>query len=109
MKKLLLVVAFVACAKANAEFFSGNDLLSNINSTDALERMLALGYVMGVSDSGDSILHCAPAGVTAGQVRDVVKGALIASPGTRHHSADSLVVKALRNVWPCKDKKGSNT
>jgi hypothetical protein len=87
MKKLIASLLFVPCM-ASAEFLTGNDLLSRINSEETIHRMFALGYVAGVSDAQQHVFSCPPLGVTNGQVRDVVKSYLEANPGIRHKTAD---------------------
>jgi hypothetical protein len=101
MKWLAAVTVVVAC-NAHAEFKTGNDLLSDLNASDFFTRGLALGYVMGTFDVGQGYLHCPPAHVTAGQVQDMVRNYLTNTPAERHLSADILVNKVLKGVWPCK-------
>jgi hypothetical protein len=105
MRKLIATLLFVPCI-ASAEFLSGNDLLSRINSDETIQRMFALGYVAGVSDAQQHVFSCPPSGVTNGQVRDVVKSYLEANPGIRHKTADLLVTDALKQVWPCANNRG---
>lgn len=107
MKKLLLIPALL-CGTAHAEFFTGNDLLTRINSSDAFERGMGLGFVMGVFDATHSAVHCPPATVTAGQVRDMAVKALNDAPSARHLAAEGFIVYTLRNAWPCA-KKGTGT
>ncbi len=110
MKKLLVVLAFVPTV-ASAEFFSGNDLYRRMNSTDYMERAQAMGYIQGAFDAGQHWRHCAPdsAGVTAGQVNDIVKQYLERNPALRNQAADLLVVDALKKIWPCpvRNNKGA--
>lgn len=106
MKKLLIVAALLA-GNAHAEFFTGNDLLNRINSSDAFERGIGLGFVMGVFDATHSAVHCPPTTVTAGQVRDMVTKTLNDAPAARHLAAEGFVTYALRNAWPCA-KKGTS-
>jgi hypothetical protein len=102
----VLSVALVLCGSAHAEFWSGNDLLTRIQSNEYADRSLALGYVMGVFDSSRGTLHCNNIeGVTAGQVRDIAKNYLINNPQYRHMSADLIVGVSLGQVWPCAQKK----
>jgi hypothetical protein len=109
MKKLIATLLFAPCM-ANAEFLSGNDLLSRMNSEEVVHRMFALGYVAGVSDAQQHVFSCPSAGVTNGQVRDVVRSYLEANPGIRHKTADVLVTDALKQVWPCANRnKGNGT
>lgn len=104
MKKILAGLLFVPVI-AHASFYTGNDLFSKMNG-DSYDKFVAAGYVMGVYDSLNKILFCAPANVTLGQVTDMVKQYLEVNPSRRHFSADSLMSDALRQVWPC-PKKGS--
>lgn len=105
MKKLLVSLLFVP-AVANAEFMSGNQLLSDMNGT-AMNQMLALGYIMGVSDTFTTITVCPPANVTAGQVQDIVRQHLEANPASRHFTADSLIKNKLEQIWPCRRGRGA--
>ncbi len=106
MKKLLLALAFVA-GSAHAEFWDGNELFAKMNGS-GMEQIMALGYVMGVFDSQRSSTVCPPvnSGITAGQMRDVVKNYLDRNPQHRHHTGDLLTVVALSSVWPCKKGNG---
>jgi hypothetical protein len=104
MKKLIAITALM-CGTAHAEFLTGNDLLTKFNGSD-IQQMVGLGYVMGVFDATMDATHCPPANVTAGQVQDVVKNHLTATPATRHYVADVQVRYILSQTWPCK-KKGT--
>ena len=109
MRKLIAVLLFVPCI-ASAEFLSGNDLLSRINSDETIQRMFALGYVAGVSDAQQHVFSCPPSGVTNGQVRDVVKSYLEANPGMSHNTAEMSVTNAVNEVLPCANRnKGNGT
>ena len=105
MRKLLAAVLMVP-AMSNAEFVSGNDLLSKMNSSDYMDKTYALGYVLGAADAAQSIKVCIPnnAGVNAGQVHDIVKQYLNANPSVRNYSADLIVTDALKRIWPCATK-----
>ena len=105
MKKLIVGLLFVPCM-ASAEFLTGNDLLSRMNSDEVVQRMFALGYVAGVSDAQQHVFSCPPSGVTNGQVRDVAKSYIEANPGIRHKTADMLVTDALKQAWPCANNRG---
>ena len=106
MKKLiagLLLVPSIACA----EYFSGNKLLEKMRSESAVDRAVAIGYVLGVSDTTQDDKHCSGDTVTSGQTRDVVKKFLEDNPAIRDYSADIITQVALGKTWPCKEKKGS--
>lgn len=91
------------CANAHAEFWDGNKLHQRLNGS-ATEQWVALGYVTGVADALLGVTHCAPEGVTAGQVRDMVRNYLENTPAVRHFSADTLVSRVLKTTWPCPDR-----
>lgn len=107
MKRLIATLTFGVSLAANAEFYSGNDLLSKLNDSSVVDRMVGMGYVIGVFDVTRGIIHCPPENITAGQVRDMVHQYLRASPSDRHLSADQHVVQVLKQNWPCA-KRGQN-
>jgi hypothetical protein len=98
----IAVALLLVCSTAQAEFFTGNDLLAKMDAESVVERSVALGYVVGVSDMGDGVIHCPPNHITTGQVRDMVRSYLVRNPSERHLSADILVNKILKATWPCK-------
>lgn len=102
MKKLFLTLVFLA-GNAHAQFWSGNELHERINGTD-LEKIAALGFIIGVHDSNKDKV-CIPAHATTGQIRDSFVQWLNANPEVRHFSAGSLVLYMLRERWPCRSKE----
>ena len=106
MKKLLVALLFVP-AMAHAEFFTGNKLLSLLQSNEVLDRIHGLGYIQGVFDAHMGITVCPPNDITAGQVKDMIKNYLENIPATRHRSADLIVRDALKSVWPCSNRTPS--
>ena len=104
MKHTILALALI-CGNAQADFYSGNELLQKMDSESHGERMLAIGYVMGVFDVGQSVLHCSPTNVTSGQVRDMTAAYLRGYPAKRHRGAEALINEVLAATWPC-PKKG---
>ena len=111
MKKLsLLMAALLVSNVANASFITGNMLLEKMNSQDSVEKAFVLGYVAGVFDTLDELIHCnAPPSVTAGQVRDIIKKYIESNPVTRNKSADLLIGAALGQIWPCPTKPSKGT
>ena len=104
MKKLATaLIALIPCI-AQAEFFSGNDILNKINSSSHMDQMQALGYIQGVSDVYVYVTFCPGSGVTAGQLQDIVKVYLQNNPATRNKTAESLINTALKQVWPCQQR-----
>ena len=103
MKNLLLTAALL-CGSAHAQFFTGNDLLTRINADNSTDRVLAMGFIMGVYDSTVLLEHCPPSNVTAGQVRDMVAKDLYNGAAARHLPAAAFVAYTLSVAWPCAKK-----
>lgn len=102
LKTLVATAMLAAASMAKAEFFTGNDLLMELDRPrDSSGHRLAMGYIAGVFDSKQGVDHCPPANVTLGQVRDVVHQWLIQVPKHRHHTGDVLVGIVLSVTWPC--------
>ena len=97
----LAAILLCVSISAHAEFKDGNDLLNDMDSAHTVNQAVALGYVMGVADVGIGYLHCAPANVKAGQLRDMVQNYLRNTPAERHLSADTTINKILKVTWPC--------
>jgi hypothetical protein len=108
MKHIITALALVASTTASAQFYNGNDLLHRMDSGDSSQNMLAMGYVAGVVDMTRGEYHCAPANVTLGQVRDMVRNYIYNTPANRHMNGAVLVTLPLISVWPCPTKKGGN-
>ena len=105
MKKLIAALLFVP-TMAQAEFYSGNDLLAKMNG-EVIDRMQAMGFVQGVYDVYVHITFCPPnneQGITAGQVRDMAHKYLINNPNTRQRTAQALINDAFKQAWPCANK-----
>jgi hypothetical protein len=108
MKHIITALALVASTTASAQFINGNDLFNHMNDSSAIKKMLALGYIAGVSDASQGEYHCTPASVSLGQTNDVVLKYLTKDPANRHLDASILVTVALVEVWPCPKKKGGS-
>lgn len=102
MKKLLLILLFIP-SMARAEFWTGNDLLNRLNSTEYMERMQGLGYVMGVYDAYVHMFFCpgSETGITVGQISDMARQYLAINPNQRHRAAYILVRDSFKAAWPC--------
>lgn len=110
MKSAIAALALVAAASANAGFMTGNDLLKRITDAESpVHRSIVLGYIMGVSDIGHGIEHCAPATVTAGQLRDLVHKWLRENPADRHHNGADIVTHILQEAYPCNTRRNGRS
>lgn len=109
MKHIITALALAANIPAQAEFWTGNDLMERLTSERSFHQGMALGYVMGVFDAGLQVTHCPPANVTAGQISDMVLKTLRDLPEHRAMTADVIVNATLGLAWPCRSagkKKG---
>lgn len=101
-----LILALALSGPAYAEFMDGNKLLKDMKDSSYFLQGHAMGYVVGIADMGLGIVHCAPANVTAGQLNDMIKNYLENMPAERHKTADEIINKVLKTMWPCA-KRGS--
>lgn len=111
MRKLLIALLFVP-TMAQAEFWTGNKLYERLSSTEVTDRIMGMGYVMGVYDVAVHALFCPPGSetsITAGQVRDMAFNWLGNNPHRRNESAEKLVTEAFRQAWPCRNRGGGGT
>lgn len=101
MKAKFVLAGLLVAASANAAFWDGNKLLAALNDDTYFRKGMALGYIMGVSDTLEGINHCPATNVTSGQMQDIVRNYLTNIPAQRHQSADYLILKALEIAFPC--------
>jgi hypothetical protein len=106
----LLLVLMVSSSTAHAQFLTGNNLLSDLQSSETVRRTFATGYIAGIADTLESITFCIPSGVNLGQLRDMTEQYLLRNSSIRNLAADVLVVGMLSQRWPCKhDSSGRGT
>jgi hypothetical protein len=101
--KRALICLLLASGAAHAEFKDGNRLLAQIRG-DSHDYVHAVGYIAGVADALHGAVYCPPPTITAGQITDMVKQHLEASPSVRHLSADQHVTYVLKRAWPCAEQ-----
>jgi hypothetical protein len=104
MRKLICAALICAAPAAQAEFWEGNKLYRYLSEPAGFNNGAALGFVIGVHDLGEGVLHCSPSNITAGQAKDVVIMYLNEFPSLRHNAAHTLVTRAFQRVWPCAAK-----
>ena len=110
MKAALVTIALALATSANAAFMTGNDLLRRLADPESpVSRSIALGYIMGISDAGHGTEHCAPATVTAGQLRDLVHKWLRENPADRHHIGADIIMHILQEAYPCNHGRNSRS
>lgn len=102
-----LASAMCGSTFAGTQFFAGDDLLTMIRSDDERDRNGSFAYVAAIADAlnlGTSIegwKACLPQQATVGEVREVARKFLEASPQRRQVAAASLVARALEDKFPC--------
>jgi hypothetical protein len=106
MKTIPVLFSLLLSCSVQAQFKTGNKLYEQITSSSQMEQMNAVGYVMGVSDTLQWALVCAPSTVNAGQLVDMTKLYIERMPARRHLAADMLIMEVLRAAWPCKERGG---
>lgn len=97
--RALAAAALLAPAIATAQVWSGNTLLARIGGTPT-ERLAAAAYVTGVRDALQGT-HCAPAGVTVGQVQDMTRIVIEQMVEHRHINAATFIRTIVETRWPC--------
>ena len=105
--KRTIILALALAGTAHAEFKDGNKLLSDMRDSSNYVQGVALGYVTGVADVGIGVIHCSPSNLTAGQLHDMIKNYLENTPADRHYSADSIINRVLKTMWPCPKRGGA--
>ncbi len=93
----------LAASSVNAQEFESGNTLYNKLSGDQADRLVAMSYVAGIHDAYASLTICSPAGITKGQLADMMRNWLANNPAQRHRAASVLVNEALGKVWPCKN------
>ena len=111
MKKFIIssLIAMSSFA-AKAEFMDGNMLYYRLTSSDVGDKLLGIGYVMGVTDTLMTIKVCPPANMIAKQAVkqavDMVVQFLERNPKDRTNTADVIVGHVLSTAWPCEPSSG---
>ena len=103
MTKINLIVAAVLAASlpgpVQAKMTTGNDLMQHcIAAPDGF----CAGYVGGVIDTTHA-LFCFPPEATKRQIINITIVYLHDHPEKLHLFAPSLIIKAMRAAFPCKD------
>lgn len=106
MKRILAIAAMLCASHSNAAFWDGNTLYKNLQEQPNMTLGAAYGFIMGVHDLGEHVLHCSPEGTKAKEVIEVVREFLQYNASDRNKEAQELVSSALKFKWPCKKKTG---
>ena len=117
LRYAIAVTSIMACllvGEARADFTSGNRLWDacqandKANVNDAVKAIFCTSYILGAGETFQALqvakqirYYCVPDKVENGQVIDVVKLYLRDHPETRQFSAPTLIMRALKEKFPC--------
>lgn len=104
---LMSVVPVPTVAQTIQDPSKGNGLLAMCEAdTSGWGNGFCSGFVSAASDIGIGIgVICYPAGVNNKQIREVAIAGLRANPGERHKQSAALVMRYLREAFPCNPSK----
>ena len=111
-KALIFSLLVAVSAQAQAKFVDGTELARRAavferynqqsSVTDGIDVANYMGYTMGVADAVSGSLICPPGSTSAQQIGAIVAKYLRNNPEKWHQGRSTLVVDALRPVFPCK-------
>ena len=109
IKVVVFALVMTASMGVQGAWLTGGQLLEDCESENYFDKGYCLGYIVSVHDTvatlagwkGFAEYICTPQGVTAGQFRKVVVKNLNENPEELHMAADSLVLNALSEAFPC--------
>jgi hypothetical protein len=109
-----LLVAVLCGPHLHAQQITGNELHQWLSETQksqagitagSQQANIARGYALGVAETlVSSKVICIPEGIKRDQILDIIPMMLYAQPQLRHMNANSLVSRALQDVFPCRPK-----
>jgi len=117
MRKLICATVLATCLVSGAaSATSGNDLLEQCSATKAdgvtkwsVNMASCYGYISGVINTLEGLqsteylksVTCIPEGVNIEELRDITVNIIKTVPEYRHYKASSLVILAMKKVFPC--------
>ena len=101
-----LVSVVSVCPAHASDFKTGNQLMSDCQSPEPVDRMICMGYVEGVAgamamNAVNGFRACISTTATALQVTDIATAFIYANPARRHYAATGLVAQSLEAAFPC--------
>jgi len=108
MTRMVLAIALTAPGLVSAYFVNGTilkewaDANQRMSSRETAQAGQFLGYVQAAYDAG-TLFHmvCPPEVITPDQVVSMVSKYLNAHPGESREPGVSIVLRALREAFPC--------
>lgn len=101
MTRLAVILIVLILAKPAATEFLDGDRISRWCLAEYYQssEWFCDGYVAGVADANQEL--CIPRNATVAQTSDIFKKYLREHPENRHQDAQTLVLRALTEAWPC--------
>ena len=103
MKKILLIILLTVSTNVFSDsegFYNGENLINDMKSDDLYANAFASGFIHGVNDDSREI--CFYEVVTRNQVTQIIKNFLEKHPEYWKYTASSLVITAVKEIYPCK-------
>jgi hypothetical protein len=98
---MLIAVALCFLGKeVQAQWMDGNKLHEYCEEQRSPNKLFCGGFILGVLQVGQNAF-CPPPGVTWEQGEDIAAKYLRDHPETRHLPADTLIITALKEKFPC--------
>jgi len=99
-----------------AGFEDGEALLSKCLSENGYSFGVCRGYLEGIHEAQEALIHwgkadpafCPPRGVTPGQLKTIIIEHMRQHPEDLHFSAGSIVINALSVAFPPSYRKGTS-
>jgi len=111
MKRLLLAAVLTGVSSpVFASTYDGNAMYEwaqtyENKGSNAFDSGMYVGYIVGLAEITSSVLFCPPPHTQQGQLFDIVYIYLRDNPAKRSNSAGEVTITALRNAYPCSNKK----
>ena len=86
----------------SALYYNAERLITDIRSSSSIDNMVALGYIFGVVDTHSAICGWKLTGVTGPQLVQITKNFFEKRPESWNYGADSVVIFAIKEKYPCK-------
>ena len=114
--RLALFMTTLVSPVSFAGFENGEALLSKCLSENGYSFGVCRGYLEGIHEAQEALIHwgkadpvfCPPRGVTPGQLKTIVIEHMKQHPEDLHFSAGSIVINALSVAFPPSNREGTS-
>ena len=99
----MLIIFSIPCKSYS---FTGNDMYEWVTTTRIKDVDIMSGLFMGEVSAAiywsDPSKICIPKGATSSQAYYIVEQFVKSKPQYRHENAQKIILRALRQAWPCR-------